>query len=187
MLCEILEVIKPSGAKNARYEHEARPFWHLCTSEAHFNRFYAYAFVMLDEIWTTEKATYMQFPRVLQLTRARLHHAITQDQAQLPPSLQPHTPCLPAATSSGNDDAAPSCTYYSAAVVPPDSQGAMVEGSCYYYHQSKESDKGRGSSFATRREEEEAMRCIAARKQREEYDLHHRRRPSTRNSRTFSV
>jgi hypothetical protein len=29
LLCEVLEVIKPSGAKSDAYERELRPFWHL--------------------------------------------------------------------------------------------------------------------------------------------------------------
>ena len=88
-LCELLEVIKPSGLKNDSYQQQIRPYWHLLQDENMFHRLYAYAFSILDDVFVEEQATYMMFPKVLQLTKARLNANITTDQDNLPAMLRP--------------------------------------------------------------------------------------------------
>lgn len=75
MLCEVLEVIKPSGQRgDACRLGEERPFWHLLRDMGRFQLLYAWSFKLLDEIWTKEGATYMDFPRILQVGGTTVTH-----------------------------------------------------------------------------------------------------------------
>jgi len=78
----------------------SRPFYHLLQDEANFHRLYAHAFAVLDDVFVEEQATYMMFPKVLQITKDRLYASITTKQESLPAILRP--PALQPSSASSS-------------------------------------------------------------------------------------
>jgi hypothetical protein len=70
MLAVIFEVIETNGS-TPEY-HSTRTYWnHLSENDA-FNRLFVCGFVLLDMIYEERRATYLSFPEVLAVTKARL-------------------------------------------------------------------------------------------------------------------
>jgi hypothetical protein len=69
LLATIFGVIQPSGAPVRQQEKQV--FWNLLQSEDDFFRLFCCMFVVLDNIWEQENATYMDFPRIQAMTEQR--------------------------------------------------------------------------------------------------------------------
>lgn len=69
LLATIFGVIQPSGAPVRHQEKQV--FWQLLQSEEDFFRLFCCMFVLLDNIWEVENATYMDFPRIQAMTEQR--------------------------------------------------------------------------------------------------------------------
>lgn len=76
VLATIFGLIQANGAPVRQQEKQV--FWHLLRSEEDFFRLFGCLFVVLDNIWQQEQATYMDFPRIQAMTEQHFRALLTR-------------------------------------------------------------------------------------------------------------